>query len=309
MNDTTIKYIGVDVAKHYLDFDLPAPCDRIANTTEAIVQVFATLPARVHLVCEATGGYEATLLSVALDANRPISVLQPQRVRHHARSTGRLAKTDRLDCRLLSDYGTKHAPAAYRPASEEQLRMRELLRARSQLLELQRLEACWQEHPPSSKLLLAQAKKRLDLIQAQVSAIEKELHALVAKSTHRPVIERLQQVQGVGEITAWTTWAELPEIGTLQPGQPAAICGLAPHPDESGTRPKPRHIQQGRPQMRRVLFMAAVTACRHNPVLSVFYQRLRARGKPAKVALVAVARRLIELLNLLVKNPNFSLAK
>jgi transposase len=309
MNHTTTKYIGVDVAKHHLDFDLPAPCDRIANTTEAIVQVLATLPANVHLVCEATGGYEVTVLNAALERNRPISVLQPQRVRHHARSIGQLGKTDRIDCRILSDYGTKHAPAPYRPASEEQVRMRELLRARAQLLELQRQEACWQEHPPQSELLLAQAKARTELIEAQVTAIEQQLRALVAHSTARPVLERMQQVQGVGEITAWTTWAELPEIGTLQPGQPAAICGLAPHPNESGKRPKPRHIQQGRPQLRRVLFMAAVAACRHNPILSAFYKRLRARGKSPKLALVALARRLIELLNVLVKNPNFSLAR
>jgi transposase len=307
--NTTTKYVGVDVAKHHLDFDLPAPCERIANTTEAIAQLFATLPDHVHLVCEATGGYEAALRSAALEEGRPISVLLASRIRHHARSVGRLAKTDRIDCRILTDYGTKHAPAAYCPPSEEQLRLRELLRARSQLLELQRLEACWQEHPPGSSLLLAQAQERLALIQTQLTAIEKQIRILVANSTHRHVIERMQQVQGVGEITAWTTWAELPEIGTLEPGQAAAMCGLAPHPDDSGKRQKPRHIHHGRAHMRRVLYMAAVTACRHNPVLSAFYKRLRARGKPAKVALIAVARRLIELLNFLIKNPNFSLAR
>jgi transposase len=304
----TIKYIGVDVAKHHLDFDLPAPYDRIANTAEAIVPLLASLPAHVHLVCEATGGYEAALLQTALEAKRPISVLVPQRVRYHARSIGQLAKTDRIDCRMLSDYGTKHTPAAFRPPSDEQLRLRELLRARSQLVELQRLEACWREHPPGSDLLLEQARERAALVQAQLTAIEKQIRQLVAASASRAVIERMQQVQGVGEITAWTTWAQLPEIGTLKPGQPAALCGLAPHPDDSATIRKPRHIQKGRTALRRVLYMAAVTACRHNPVLSTFYQRLRARGKPAKVALIAVARRLIELLNLLVKDPNFVLA-
>lgn len=304
-----IKYIGVDVAKHHLDFDLPAPYDRIANTSEAIAQLLATLPPCVHLVCEATGGYEAALLGSAFEANRPISMLSPKRVRYHARSIGRLAKTDRIDCRILTDYGTKHTPSAYPPPSEERMRLRELLRARAQLLELQRLEACWREHPPHSDLLLAQATARLGLIQAQLTAIEAQIRDLVAASAHRHLIERMQQVQGVGEITAWTTWAELPEIGTLQPGQPAAMCGLAPHPYESGTQRGPRHIQEGRAHLRRVLYMAAVTACRCNPVLRVFYQRLRARGKPAKVALVAVARRLIELLNLLLKDPLFSLAK
>lgn len=305
MNQTI--YIGVDVAKSRLDTSLPAPHQQILNTPEAIAEALRKLPKAAHLVCESTGGYESALLAACLAAKVAVSVVPPQRVRHHARSTGRLAKTDRIDAVLLSDYGRMHQPPAYRAPTKERQHLRELLRARTQLVELQKTEANWREHPSELALLRQQAEQRASQLAAQQAAVEREIRALVANSGASAPIERLQQVQGVGEITAWTVWAEMPELGELEPGQPAALAGLAPHPRDSGTRQAKRFIQQGRPQMRRVLYMAALTASRRNPVLKVFYQNLRSRGKPAKLALIAVARRLIELLNLMLKNPNFKL--
>lgn len=305
MNPTTIQYIGVDVAKPHLDFDLPAPEDQIPNTAEAITAALRRLPSGAHLVCESTGGYEAALVAVAQTTGVPISVVPPQRVRQHARSAGRLAKTDRLDAVLLSDYGRKHAPAAQPAPLPQRTALRELVRARAQLLELKKTEASWREHPPAETLLRAQAEAREAMLDQQLAEVKCAIRVLVAG---RAELERMQQVQGVGEVTAWTVWAEVPELGHMAPGQPAAIVGLAPYARDSSQQHGKRYVQQGRPQVRRVLYMAAVTACQHNPVLKAFYQRLRARGKPAKVALIAVARRLIELLNLLLKNPNFVLA-
>ena len=308
MNLTTTQYIGVDVAKLGLDFDLPVPADHIANTPESITSVLRALPAGAHLVCESTGGYEAALLAAAHTAGVPISVIPPQRIRHHARSAGRLAKTDRLDAALLSDYGRKHAPAAQPAPQPQRAALRELVRARAQLIELKKTEASWREHPPAATLLHAQAQQREALLDEQLAAVEHAIRTLVQGLAERTELARLQQVQGVGEVTAWTVWAEMPELGHLAPGQPGAIVGLAPYARDSSQHHGKRFVQQGRPQVRRVLYMAAVTACRHNPVLKEFYRRLRARGKPAKVALIAVARRLIELLNLLLKDPNFVLA-
>ena len=307
MNNPATQYIGVDVAKLGLDFDLPVPADHIANTPEAIAQALQALPAGTHLVCESTGGYEAALLAAAHTAGVPVSVVPPQRIRQHARSAGRLAKTDRLDAALLSDYGRKHTPAAQPAPQPQRTALRALVRARAQLIELQKTEASWREHPPAAALLRAQAQARAALLDAQLAEVERAIRTLVQGLAARAELERLQQVQGVGEVTAWTVWAEVPELGHLAPGQPAALVGLAPYARDSGQHRGKRFIQQGRPQVRRVLYMAAVTACQHNPVLKAFYQRLRARGKPAKVALIAVARRLIELLNLLLKNPNFVL--
>lgn len=299
-------YLGVDVAKSHLDFD--APVGRIANTPAAIAAVLRQLPAGTHLVCESTGGYEAVLLAQTLAAAVPVSIVPPQRVRHHARSMGRLAKTDRIDASLLSDYGRKHRPPVHCALEPERQCLRQLLRARTQLLELQQLETNWQEHASELPRLRRQAAQRAKLIAQQLAELEQEIRALVAASATLAPIQRLQQVQGVGEITAWTAWAEMPELGQLEAGQPAALAGLAPHPRDSGQKRGHRQVQQGRPQVRRVLYMAAISASQHNPVLKHLYRRLIARGKPPKLALVAVARRLIELLNTLIKNPNFILA-
>lgn len=307
MNIPTIQYIGVDVAKSRLDLDLPAPAHQVPNTAEALASALPSLPPGAHLVCESTGGYESALVCAAQAAGVPISVVPPQRVRSHARSTGRLAKTDRIDARLLSDYGRAHTPAACRAPEPSRQQLKELVRTRAQLLELKKIEASWREHPPSLPLLRELAQKREALLDEQLAAVERAIRTLVQAAPGRAQMERMQQVQGVGEVTAWTVWAEVPEIGLLTPGQPGAIVGLAPYARDSGQHHGKRSIQQGRPHVRRVLYMAAVTACQHNPVLKEFYRRLRARGKPAKVALVAVARRLIELLNLLLKNPNFVL--
>jgi len=301
------RYIGVDVSKQSLDIDLPSPDDHIPNTPEKIGEVLSRLPSDAHLVCESTGGYENALVSAALAAAVPISVVPPQRVRHLALSQGRLAKTDRIDAALLSDYGCKHRPEPLKAPEPARVKLRELLRARAQLLELKQLEASWAEHTPSEPVLRRQASARTKLLDKQLDELERQIRALAKQGESRAQIERMQQVQGVGEVTSWTVWAEMPELGRLEPGKAAGLAGLAPHPRDSGGQRGKRFIQQGRPQVRRVLYMAAITAARCNPVLSVFYQRLRARGKPAKVAIIAVARRLIELLNLMLKNPNFCL--
>lgn len=306
-NQNQPHYIGVDVCKQSLDLDVPSPNNHVSNTPEKIRSLLSGLPPGVHLVCESTGGYENALVGAALAAGVPISVVPPQRVRHLALSQGRLAKTDRIDAALLSDYGRKQRPQALSAPEPKRALLRELLRARTQILELKAMEASWAEHAWTHPVLKRQALARAKLLDKQLAELERQIRDLAKSPEAREDLERLQQVQGVGEVTAWTVWAEMSELGKLEEGQAAGLAGLAPHPRDSGRQKGRRFIQQGRPQVRRVLYMAAITAARFNPVLSVFYQRLRARGKPAKVAIIAVARRLIELLNLLLKNPNFCL--
>lgn len=308
MNEHT-TYVGIDIAKSELELEVSQSSRRCPNTPPAIAQALRELPAGVHLVCEATGGYETALLEAALAAGVPISLVAPERVRAHARSLGRLAKTDRLDAALLSAYGRAQQPAPFQPASPARLRLRALVRAREYLVELQTRECNWTEHLPASHELQAQAEARAQLLATQLSAVEHQIRELVR--THAPAREqvaRLRQLCGVGEVTAWTVWADLPELGQLQPGQAAALAGLAPYARDSGQHHGVRHIHHGRATLRRVLYMAALAASAHNPVLKLVYQRLRANGKPAKLALVAIARRLVETMNLLLKNPNFVLA-
>jgi len=305
MNQTI--YRGVDVSKQLLEVDgLTRP---VKNEAAAIGAWLAALPANVQLVCESSGGYEQVLLRTAWQADRKISVVMPRRVRAFAQSCGQQAKTDRLDCALLSRFGTERRPCASVAPNAVRQRVRELLRAREHVLALQLLEHNYREHLPQQRSLQQASEARLGGYTEQLKAVEKQIEAVLnAEEPAKREVARLRQVKGVGKITAWTVWADLPELGQLEPGQPAALCGLAPYPDDSGDCRRPRHIQHGRATLRRVLYMAALSASRHNHVLKPAYERLRARGKPAKVALIALARRLIELLNRLLKDPNFLLA-
>ena len=308
MNPTPI-YLGIDIAKSHLDLDLPSPNARFPNTGAGVAHLLACLPAQAHLVCEATGGYEHTLLQAAWTAGRPISLVSPLRVRAYARSCGQLAKTDHLDKSVLSAFGRERQPVASIAPSPVRVRLRALLRAREYLLDLQRRECNHVEHLADVPALRAQTAARAALEAQQVAELEGQIRAVVQADAHAQTqIARLQTLQGVGEITAWTVWADLPELGTLDPGQPAALAGLAPYACDSGQHQGTRHIQSGRATLRRVLYMAAIAASQHNPVLKQVYLRLRQKGKPAKVALIAIARKLIEVMNLLLKNPAFTLA-
>jgi transposase len=308
MNPDT-KYHGVDVSKSYLDLDGLDHPRRFPNTPEGCAQLFAALSAHAHLVCEASGGYERTLCAAAWAAARPISLVGGDRVRAFARSVGCQAKTDRLDASLLTRYATERRPKPIAAPDETIARLRAHLRAREHVLELHRAEANHREHLADLPLLRAQSDARLQGLDAQLAELAQAIAELVAsqpKLARRA--ERLQQVKGVGKITAWTVCADLPELGTLQPGQAAALSGLAPYARDSGDKIGRRFIARGRSTLRRVLHMAAVTASIHNPKLREVYARLKTRGKPSKVALVAIARRLIEFLNHIVKYPDFCLA-
>ena len=304
-----IVYCGVDVSKTFLDVDgLDKPM-RFANAAGGLALLLKSLPAGAHLVCEASGGYERDLCAAAWAAQRPVSVVSPSRIRAYARSRGQLAKTDRLDAAVLTAYGRERQPAAAPAPEPTRSQLKALLRAREHVLSMQRLEQNHREHLAGVALLREQSDERLRGFAGQLAALEKAIRDLVASNLcASEQTGRMRQVRGVGEITAWTLWADLPEIGTLGPGQPAAICGLAPYARDSGLYQGARHISHGRARLRRVLYMAAVTASQHNPILKAVYQRLRQKGKSAKVALLALARKLIELLNLLLKNPNFRLA-
>ena len=303
------QYVGIDIAKKHLDVDLEGKVVRIENTTQAITGLLTKLPAHTHLVCEATGGYESTLLSAAFANNQAISMVNPERVRAHARSAGKLAKTDRIDALLISDYARVHHPAPLCAPDQTRQRLRALVRSREHLLELKTLETNWSEHQAAHPLIEHQAKARAAQIEEQIAQTEQAIRELIqTHQTLRTTTRQLGRLCGVGEVTIWTTLADLPELGTLEKGQAGALCGLVPYARDSGSCSKPRHIQCGRARLRRVLYMAALSASIHNPVLKNLYSRLRSRGKLPKVALIAVARRMIETMNIILKKPNFLLA-
>jgi transposase len=281
----------------------------LPNTTTGhrrLLKLLASQPG-VHVICEATGGYERDVVAALHEANVPVSVLNPARVRHFARATGQRAKTDHIDAVVLSAYGQALQPKPTAPRTELEQQLAELVRRRVQVLEVlvgQRQQA--------ERLILPTLRRQAqslvrrlerDLVQIEVQL--KELRTRTEALDQR--VQKLEAITGVGAITALGVLAELPELGTLNRRQAAALAGLAPHPRESGQWHGRRSIGGGRAPVRRALYMAALVAARSNRQLKEFYQRLRAAGKPAKVALTAVMRKLIVLMNHLLKNPNFAL--
>lgn len=304
-----VRYVGLDVSKARLDYALEAGQPLAVPNTGAGLKILIgqlqQLPG-VRVVCEASGGYEEPLLRALAEAKLPACRVPPGRVRHFARAEGTLAKTDRIDVQLLCRYAQAMQPREMKPLRPECSQLRELLEYRRQLSEQLTLTRNRLEHagPTLHDLLTAQREHlsgQLDQADQAISAHLKSHEELQRKAA------RLQQLQGVGPVLAASLLAYLPELGEENDKRIAALVGVAPYPDDSGLTSRPRHTQGGRAELRTVLYMAAVTAAHHNPVLSAFYQRLRAAGKPPKVCLVAVMRKMIVVLNRMLHDPNFPL--
>ncbi|MEK7781212.1 MAG: IS110 family transposase [Verrucomicrobiota bacterium] len=310
----TITYLGLDIAKRTLDLSPhPAlPKRNYSNDPTGLRLLLATLqrlPNPVHIICEATGGYEHLLLKTLHQAQVNVTLLNPRHVRDFARAKGLLAKTDRLDAAVLAEYGQMFHPAPTPPASPAQQRLAALVTRRQELVTLHTQEQHRAEHH-HDRFVQRQARSLLRILAGHLTKLETEIKALLQNQTRlRTQVERLTSIQGVGARTAWQLLAALPELGTLARGQTAALAGLAPYNHDSGPQRGQRHIAHGRPLARTALYMAALVAARYNPVLRPLYQRLRAAGKPAKVALVALMRKLAELANLLLKNPQLAITQ
>jgi transposase len=306
---TTI-HAGLDIAKLSLQLHLAGRLHDLPNTAAGhrrLRKLLAVQPG-VHLVCEATGGYEREVVAALHEAQVAVSVLNPARVRHFARATGQRAKTDHIDAAVLSAYGEALQPKPTAPRTEQEQQLAELIRRRVQVLEIlvaQRQQADRLTLPA----LRRQAHSLVRRLERDLEQIEEQLKALRTQAaTLDERVQKLEAITGVGALTALGVLAELPELGTLNRRQAAALAGLAPHPRESGQWHGRRSIGGGRAPVRRALYMAALVAARSNRQLKAFYQRLRTAGKPAKVALTAVMRKLIVLMNQVLKNPNFALS-
>lgn len=308
----TAVYVGVDIAKatfavRLLTEDLTYPNTPAGHAEFAAA--LAKLPGPAHVVCEATGGYERALVLALHAAQRAVSVLNPRQVRDYARARGRLGKTDRVDAAVLADYGATLQPPADAAPTAAQLALAALVGARQDLVELIGAEHGRAEHL-TLPLLRRQHAARLRQLEQQLAALDRQIdQAIAADAGLASRSARMQSVDGVGRVMALTALALMPELGRLKAGQPAALVGVAPFARDSGQFRGQRHIAGGRAPVRRVLYMAALSASQHNRILRAYYQALLARGKPAKVALTAVMRKLIELLNRLLADPDFVLAQ
>jgi len=303
----TTMYTGLDIAKLNLQLELAGRPYDLPNTAPGqrrLVQLVTRQPG-THVVCEATGGYERDVVAALQAAKVPVSVLNPARVRHFARAQGQRAKTDAIDAAVLTAYGQALQPKPTAPRTEHEQHLTELVRRRVQLVEVlvaQRQQAEGLRLPAvrrQAQSLIRRLERDLEQMEEQLKALQQQTTELQAR------VQKLAAITGVGMITALSVLAELPELGTLNRQQAAALAGLAPHPRDSGQWRGQRRIGGGRAPVRRALYMAALVAARSNQVLKIFYQRLRAAGKPAKVALTAVMRKLVVLMNHTLKHPHF----
>jgi transposase len=298
--------IGFDVSKERLDVAiLPSQTSfavgRDAGGLAELVQRLRDLvPERV--VLEATGGFEQVVAASLGGAGLPVIVINPRQIRDFARAIGRLAKTDRIDAEVIALFGERVRPPV-RPLPDEQGRLLdELVTRRRQVIEMKTAEGNRARQSRTNRL-----KKRIErhcaLLQKELSEIEAELNDTIRGTPiWRETDDLLQSVPGVGPVLARTLIAELPEIGCIDRRSIAALVGLAPFNRDSGAWRGKRSIQGGRSSVRNVLYMATVSAIRCNPVIKAFYARLRAAGKPAKLAITACMRKLITILNAIVRD-------
>jgi len=300
---TAAFHVGIDVAKATLQVHCQGRQSEIKNAPTDIAKLCKQLKAIAgsHVVCEATGGYERAMVQALQEAQIPVSVLNPAHARAAAQAQGQRAKTDRIDAAMLTDYGDRFEPEPTPKVSQTQRQLVELTQWLKQLIDAQAVAKTQGEHDDNPFV----AKQRCALLrhdQSQIKKVEAQLKALQEKDVElRQRVECPESIDGVGERTSLLTLAQMPELGRLNRHQTGALAGLAPWTRESGTMKGKRCIGAGRPDVRTVLYMAALSASRFNPVLSVFYKRLVAKGKPHKLALTAVMRKLVVYMNLSLK--------
>jgi transposase len=303
----TPLFVGIDVSKARLDvaarpsgLTFHEPNDE-AGIAALVARLTALAPALV--VLEATGGLHGPLVAALAVARLPTAVVNPRQVRDFAKATGRLAKTDALDADVLAHFAEALRPQPRPLPDAATARLEAVLTRRRQLLDMRAAERNRLSLGPTLPAAVRRTiEKHIRWLTAQVQELDGELdQAIQGSPVWRVKDELLRGVQGIGKTVARTLLAALPELGTLSRQRIAALVGLAPFHRDSGTRRGPRAIRGGRTEVRCALYMAALSAARYNPVLKAFYQRLRGAGKPAKVALTAVARKLLTILNALAR--------
>jgi transposase len=302
--NTSPVYAGLDIAKASLQLHFQNRQHALPNTPAGHKKLLALLDPcpQAHVVCEATGGYERPVVAALQSAQRPVSILNPGHVRHFALSQGSRAKSDPLDCALLTAYGQAHKPAPAPKPNAALAQMRAFVDWRSQLKE-QLVRARQQGEHATDVFILKQQAKLCKHLEAQIATVEKELaQALSRSAPHAQQVKALDALPGVGFITAISVLCHLPELGRINRQQVAALAGLAPWTRQSGPWEGQRHIGGGRAVVRRALYMSAVVLAKQKQTtLGKFYRRLRDQGKPAKVALTAVMRKLLVHMNQTLK--------
>ena len=298
-------FVGIDVSKRQLDLAIWGQEDdrRYGNDEAGILEVLKQLTdmAPTLIVIEASGGWEMTVVAELAFAKLPVVVVNPTRVRSFARATGQLAKTDKLDASMIAWFAQAIRPEVRPLRNEQEAYLVALVTRRRQVIGIVTAEK--NRRSTSHGLIGDRLEKHIAWLAEELSSLEREIGRFIQGS---PVWQEkevlIRSVPGVGPVTAFTLVAELPELGTLNRQKIAALVGVAPYNKDSGPRRGKRRIFGGRAGVRNVLYMAALVGSRSNPVIRAFYERLLARGKLKKVALVACMRKLLVILNAMVRD-------
>lgn len=309
MNPNTYTYVAIDIGKAELQVDTGSKSFKLSNDSEGYRELHREL-AQLNdplVACEATGGYERELVAALSQRGRAYAVVNPARVRAFARSEGIKAKTDPIDAAAILKFAKDKRIGPTQAPSATQQKLNALLDRRSQLSgELAREKNRLQNSPPC---LSRSIGKMVRFLSKEIGLIEERIRKLLASDPKAAArIKAIVSVKGVGEVTAWTLLAYLPEIASLGRSQLAALVGVAPYNRDSSSRSAPRRIQGGRAKVRRCLYLAARVAAVHNPVIKPYFDALRKRGKPYKCAIVAVMRKLLIHISSLLKTDELALA-
>ena len=301
LTNAPTRFIGCDIGKDIIViFDNQSGRTRsLPNEPEALAAFAATLDPQCLAICEATGGYEAALLDALLRAGCPVHRADARKVKAFIRSLGTLGKSDAIDARGLARYGYERHDrlALWQPRDEARAELSTLVTTRRDLIK-QRVACANRLGAPGARPVAARLQHLLDVLDAQISGLEADIAALIG--ANEPLARRLDilcTIPGIGATTATMLIALMPELGTLDRRAAAALAGLAPHPRQSGKIDGYRRTRGGRSEIKPILFMAAMSARRHNKTLKPFYERLIANGKKPLVALTALMRKLVVIAN------------
>jgi len=297
-------YLGVDVSKDILVVASQNRRWQFANTKEGhrkFIAQIQKLSASGHVVCESTGSYHLPLCLALQEAGIAFTIANAARIYYFGLSEGIIAKNDPIDAELIERFAQAKRPPADPPLCREQLALSESVTHRQQLVEMIKVLRTHRQQV-LTVALLTEIDKSIDVLEKRLEALDRKLRAKIdAQPLWKAKFALLTTTKGVGFVTALSLLAKMPELGTLNRGQCAALAGLAPYDDDSGKHQGKRTIRGGRQEVRCALYMAALCAATFNPVLKTFYQRLLTQKKPFKVAITAVMRKLLLYLNTLLK--------
>ena len=305
MTITLEEYVGIDVAKDKLDMAVlgQKATSEVFNTKRgitALVKKMCQLNPKL-IVVEATGGYEEALVLALYEAGMPVALVSPQRVRQYAKARGLLAKTDKLDAQNLAEYGKHIQPRLFVAKSEEGRRLSAIIGRRRQLADMQkaeknRLRTAYLEMKSSIQTVI-------DCLEAEVERLDEEIRNFMNEHKNfKEQEELLRSAKSIGPVTAATLLADLPELGKLDRKQIAALVGVAPINQDSGKKRGYRKTKGGRPEVRSVLYMSALSGIRYNPIIQAQYDQLVKRGKEKKVAITACMRKMLTILNAMMRD-------